>query len=58
MFATLRKSILSKPFLRQGFAEYVKRDNMEKAPISPTSNHYNKQFYNPEYHQNIMADGP
>lgn len=58
MFVALRKSILGRPMLRQGFAEYVKRDNMDKAPISTTSKHYNKQFYNPEYHQNLMQDGP
>lgn len=58
MFATLQKLLLSKTLLRYGFTEYVKRDNMQKLPISTTSKHYNKQFYNPEYHQNIMEDGP
>lgn len=58
MFVRLGKSVLGRPLLRQGFAEYVKRDNMDKAPISTTSKHYNKQFYNPEYHQNLMQDGP
>lgn len=58
MFATLKRSPLTKQFLRYGFSEYIRRDNMEKAPISTTSKHYNKQFYNPEYHANIMQDGP
>ena len=44
--------------MRGRFSEYVRKESMEKAPISTSSKHYNKKFYNPEYHESLMADGP